>query len=156
MGPRNGRLRDGGRELATDQRNGVEVPVGEMLEHDPLVAELFDLLQMLDCLVDGSDRAALAIAQEHVLRIAAEARSDSAGGLVDLTLVTAENAWRHERVAECRRIAAPLLAGCVESLLALPHLVERSEERVVFVREADGRSRRSRLRAAADEDRQVR
>jgi len=62
MGPRNGRLRDGRRELATDQRNGVEVAVGEMLEHDPLVAELFDLLQMLDCLVDGSDRAALAIA----------------------------------------------------------------------------------------------
>ena len=61
MGPRNGGLRDGGRELATDQRNGVEVAVGEMLEHDPFVAELLDLLQMLDCLVDGSNRATLAI-----------------------------------------------------------------------------------------------
>ena len=61
-GPRNGRLRDGRRELATDQGNGLEVAVGEMLEHDPFVAEPFDLLQVLDCLVDGSDRAALAIA----------------------------------------------------------------------------------------------
>ena len=69
IGPRKGRLRNCGRELAPDQGHRVQVVVREMLQHDALVADLLDLLQALDRLIDRPDRAVLAIALEHLLWI---------------------------------------------------------------------------------------
>ena len=44
----------------------------EMLQHDALVADLLDLLQALDRLLDRPDRAVLAVALEDVFRAPAE------------------------------------------------------------------------------------
>src|SRR6478672_13275215 len=127
------RLRDGGRELAPDQGHRVEVVVREVLQHDALVADVLDLLQTFDRLSDRSDRAVCPVALEDFLRAPAEARTDAPCGLQYLLLVAADDARRHQRVPQSGGVPAALLAGFVERLLALPSLVERAEQGVVFV-----------------------
>src|SRR3954471_15237264 len=89
------RLRDRGRELAADQCDGLEVLVRKVLQHDALEAERLDLFQSLDDLLDGSDRPAVGVALEHVLRVAPEARGNPARGLLHLPLVPADDERRH-------------------------------------------------------------
>src|SRR5436190_2237224 len=71
-------------------------------------------------------------------------------------VVATHDERRHQRVAQRRRIASAALARFVEPLLALPRVVKRPEDAVVLVREAHCRTARPGLRAAADEDLQVR
>src|SRR6476469_3045072 len=128
IGPRKGWLRDGRRELAPDQGHRLQVVVREMLQHDALVADLLDLLQALDRLLDRPDRAVLAVALEDVFRAPSEARTDALSRLRHLLFVPADDAGRHQRVAQGGGIAPAALAGFVEQLLALPRFVERAEQ----------------------------
>jgi hypothetical protein len=150
------RVRESRRELAADQRDRVEILVREVLQHHAVEAEVFDLLELLDDLLDGSDGAALCVALEHLLWIAAEACADPPRRLVYLAVVTTDDERRHQRVAERRRVASGALARFVEALLALARIVERPEDAVVLVGERNGRAGRPRLRAAAHENRQFR
>ena len=128
----------------------------KVLEHHALVPDRLDLAQPLDHLVDGPDRPALAVALEDLVGIAAETLADPACRLADGGVVLADDARRHQRVAERRRITAGGVARVVERALAFADLLDGCEERVVLVRELDGLSRRSRFCAAPDEDRQAR
>src|SRR3954453_17754188 len=150
MGPRT-RPRDRGRELAADQRDGLEVLVRKVLQHDALEAERLDLLQSLDDPIDRSHGPAVGVALEHVLRITAEARGDPVGGLLPLPLVPADHERRHQRVAQRRGIAPRALARIVQPPLALARFVERPDHAVVLVGVPNGGTRRARLGAAADE-----
>src|SRR6266496_4071842 len=100
MGPRTQALRDCRHELAPDQRDRVEVLVGEVLEHHALVSDRLDLLQPFERLLDRPDGAALRVALQNLLGLAAEAGPNPPRRLLDLPFVAADDARRHERVAE--------------------------------------------------------
>ena len=68
---------------ATVSRSSVR----EMLEHDALVADLLDLLQALDRLLDGPDRAVLAVASRTSFR----ARGRSARRCAERTPLTSRS-----------------------------------------------------------------
>src|SRR5438105_2489841 len=151
-----GALRDGGCELAADQRDRLEVVVCEVLQHHALEADRLDLPQPVDDPVDRADRPALAVALQHLVGLPAEAGSDPSGGLVQRRLVLTDHGGSHQGVAQRGRIAAGPLARLVELRLALAELVGRREEGVVLVGEADGRAGRSGPGAAPDEQGEVR
>src|SRR4051794_40870331 len=127
----------------------------EVLQHDALVADLLDLLEAVDHLLDGPDRPELAVALEHLLGVPAEAQADAPCGLPYFTLVVADHARRHQRVAQRGRVAARALARLVELLLARTNFVRVGEEGVVLVRKPHCGLDGAGLRAPADEDGEV-
>src|SRR5439155_913275 len=102
-------------------------PMREVLQHHAFVAELLDLLQALDHVLNCSDRAVFPVAVEDVLRLAAELRAHAPRRLEQLTFVPADHERRHQRAAERGRVAARALTRLVERPPALTDLVERGE-----------------------------
>src|SRR5919201_6663317 len=131
-------LRDGGSELASDQRHRVEVVVGEVLEHDAVVTDLLDLSQPADHLIDRADGAEVAVALERLLGSAAEASAHPTRCFAEGGAVLAGDVRRHQRAAKRGGVAAGARACLVQPLFPLAGVFGRREGRVVLVGEADG------------------
>src|SRR5256885_10183659 len=135
----------------THRRDGVDVGMVEMLEHDPRDSDRRELRQSLCQLVDGAGEPSLLVRV-----VSPDERADTSEALVELAAIPPDHARRHEGIRKRCGIAADRRAGVVQPAPAIAKLVERRTERVVLGGVVRGERGGAPLRAPTENERRMR